>query len=286
MEYVEIKLILPNSVDENTKGIYISDLADLGCDSFSQEKNFIMGYITSVDYAKSIKEISCYIESIPHCTNEIKIIADQNWNELWESNFTTITINDRCTVRAPFHEKVGSEIEIIIMPRMAFGTGHHQTTQLMVDEILNMNLIGKSGLDMGCGTGILAITALIRGASYLDAIDVDEWAYGNVMENAKHNSVEPKISAYWGDAALLEGDGILSTQLYDFIFANINCNILLRDMSIYVDRLKTDGEILFSGFLDSDVERMKNRATELGLEFIELFSRDKWYMLKFSKKNK
>lgn len=283
MEYTEIKLNLSNSVDENTKGIYISDLADLGCDSFSEERNFIMGYIPSVDYVKNVEEISIYLASIPRCTNEIRTIADQNWNELWESNFTTITVNDRCTVRAPFHEKIGSEIEIVIMPRMAFGTGHHQTTQLMIDEILNLNLKGKIGLDMGCGTGILAITALMRGASYMDAIDVDEWAYDNVLENARHNDVESKISAYWGDAALIEGEGILSTQMYDFIFANINCNILLRDMSLYIERLKTGGEILFSGFLDSDVERMKNGANELGLEFVNLFSRDKWYMLKFKK---
>ena len=283
MEYTEIRLMLPNSISEDVKGIYISDLGDLGCDSFSEERNFLMAYIPSPDYKKNIEEISTYLNTIPNSKSEIKVIADQNWNELWESNFDTIIINDKCAVRAPFHEPLGYETELVIMPRMAFGTGHHQTTQLMIDEILACDLKGKSGLDMGCGTGVLAIAALVRGAFYMDAIDIDEWAYDNVIENALNNSVGANISAYWGDAALLEKEGILVGQSYDFIFANINRNILLRDMPIYLDRLKQNGEILFSGFLEDDVDMMKNRASELGLTFDKVSSRDKWYMLKFRK---
>lgn len=284
MEYTEIKITLPASLSDDIKGIYISELGDLGCDSFSEERNFLMAYIPSTLYLQSKDAISAYINTLPNCKSEIKVIADQNWNELWESNFSTIIVNERCAVRAPFHEPTGYETEIIIMPRMAFGTGHHQTTQLMIDEILNMDVKGKSGLDMGCGTGVLAIAALIKGAFYMDAIDIDEWAYDNVMENAKHNAVDAKISAYWGDAALLENEGILATQQYDFIFANINRNILMRDMPIYLNRLKHEGEILFSGFLEDDVEMMKNRAFEFGLQFEKVASRDKWYMLKFIKK--
>ena len=283
MEYTEIKLTLQKSISEDTKGIYISDLGDLGFDSFSEEGNLVMAYIPSVDYQKNIDEISTYLKSIPNCNSEMKIVADQNWNALWESNFDTIIVNDKCAIRAPFHEPLGYDVEIVIMPRMAFGTGHHQTTQLMIDEVLNSDMQGKMGLDMGSGTGILAIAAVISGASYVDAVDIDEWAYDNITENTVRNSVDAKISSYLGDASLFEGEGILSGQTYDFILANINRNILLRDMPIYLSRLKSKGEILFSGFLESDVDILKEKANMLGLTFLKVATREKWYMLKFVK---
>ena len=283
MEYTEIKLTLQKSISEDTKGIYISDLGDLGFDSFSEEGNLVMAYIPSVDYHKNIDEISTYLKSIPNCNSEMKIVADQNWNALWESNFDTIIVNDKCAIRAPFHEPLGYDVEIVIMPRMAFGTGHHQTTQLMIDEVLNSDMQGKMGLDMGSGTGILAIAAVISGASYVDAVDIDEWAYDNITENTVRNSVDAKISSYLGDASLFEGEGILAGQTYDFILANINRNILLRDMPIYLSRLKSKGEILFSGFLESDVDILKDKAGTLGLTFAKVATREKWYMLKFIK---
>lgn len=283
MKYTEIKLLFQSSVSDDTKGIYIAELGDLGCDSFSEEGWQLLAYIQNGDFAKNSEEIKSYLSSIPNSKYEIKEMEDKNWNEVWESNFDPIVVNEMCAVRAPFHEPMDYPIELVIMPRMAFGTGHHQTTQLMIDEILQMDIKDKKGLDMGCGTGVLAIAALIKEASYIDAIDIDEWAYDNVMENATHNGVEKKISAYWGDASLLEKDGTLENEQYDFILANINRNILTRDMPIYLTHLKNGGEILFSGFLEDDITIMKNRGTELGLTFVKVNSKDKWHLLKFRK---
>lgn len=280
MVYTEIKIVFSQSVNDDTKGIYIAELGDLGCESFAEEGRQLLAYIQSSDFLSNEEEIIEYTRSIPNSKYEVKEMEDKNWNEVWEANFEPITVNEICSVRAPFHAPSNAPVELIIMPRMAFGTGHHQTTQLMIEEILRMDVEHKTGLDMGCGTGVLAIAALVRGATHMDAIDIDEWAYDNVMENATHNGVEGQITAFWGDASLLEKEG---TQ-YDFILANINRNILLRDMPIYLSRLKTGGEILFSGFLEDDVPMMKERAAELGLAFQKVCPKEKWYMLKFIKK--
>lgn len=279
MIYTEIKIVFNRSVTDDTKGIYIAELGDLECESFVEEGRQLLAYLQTADFVKNREEILSYLCTIPNAIYEIKEMEDKNWNEVWESNFESITVNEMCAVRAPFHAPMNAPVELIIMPRMAFGTGHHQTTQLMIEEILQMDVEGKTGLDMGCGTGVLAIAALVRGAVHMDAIDIDEWAYDNVMENATHNGVEKKITAFWGDASLLEKE----TTLYDFIFANINRNILLRDMPIYLNRLKNGGEILFSGFLEDDVPMMKERANELGLAFQKVCPKEKWFMLKFQK---
>lgn len=282
MKYSEIRLTFLASVSDEAKEILIAELGELGCDSFMDEGRQLSAYIQTSDLEETKAEITSLLDIIPKMTYQIKEMEDKNWNEEWESNFDKIIVNDSCAVRAPFHEPLGYETEIVIMPRMAFGTGHHQTTQLMIEEILKMELSGKKGLDMGCGTGVLAIAALIKGASFMDAIDIDEWAYDNVIENGENNGVKDKIQPFWGDASLLES-GELKDARYDVIFANINRNILIRDMEIYVSRMAEESAILFSGFLEDDVPLIRERGEALGLDFVEYHSKDKWFMVKFVK---
>lgn len=283
MTYTEIKIQFSVQTSDEQKEIHVAELGDLGCESFTTEGWQVSAYIQTSDFIDNREDLLNYLSTITNATYEIKEMENKNWNEVWEANFEPIVVNESCAVRAPFHSPMHYPTELIIMPRMAFGTGHHQTTQLMIEEILMMDVKGKTGLDMGCGTGVLAIAALIKDAFYMDAIDIDEWAYDNVIENATHNGVEKKISAYWGDASLLEKEGVLATATYDFILANINRNILLRDMPIYLEHLKEGGEILFSGFLEDDVPLMQTKGVELGLTFVKESNRDKWYMVKFKK---
>lgn len=282
MKYTEIRLSFLSSVNDETKEIYIAELGELSCDSFMDEGRQLSAYIQTCDLETNREEIISFLDGLPKVNYEIKEMEDKNWNEEWESNFDKIIVNEHCAVRAPFHEPLGYDTEIIIMPRMAFGTGHHQTTQLMIEEILKMELTGKKGLDMGCGTGVLAIAALVKGASFMDAIDIDEWAYDNVIENGENNGVRDKIQPFWGDASLLE-TGELREACYDMIFANINRNILIRDMQIYVSRMAEGATILFSGFLEDDVPLIRERAESLGLDFVAYHSKDKWFMVKFVK---
>lgn len=283
MRYTEIKVTFTTTTSEEQKEIIVAELGDMGCESFVEEGWQLSAYIQTEEFVRNREDIINYTSTITNSKCEIKEMENKNWNEVWETNFSPIVVNENCAVRAPFHEPMHYATELIIMPRMAFGTGHHQTTQLMIEEILAMEVEGLSGLDMGCGTGVLAIAATIKGAQHVDAIDIDEWAFDNVMENAAHNSVEGKITAFWGDASLLEMGGSLVEVQYDFILANINRNILVRDMPIYLSHLKEGGEILFSGFLEDDVIIMQKRGEELGLTTEKVNNRDKWYMVKFKK---
>ncbi len=282
MKYSEIKIIFKGNVSENQRGIYIAEMGDMGCDSFTEEGWHLNCYIQGAELEKNKEVIEDYLKGIDRSSYQITDIEDKNWNEEWEANFSPIVVNGECVVRAPFHEPMGYANEIVIMPRMAFGTGHHETTQLMIEAILSLKLDGANILDMGCGTGVLGIVALLKGASSADAIDIDEWAYDNVLENGELNGVREGISPFWGDASILES-GDLRDASYDLILANINRNILIRDMEIYVSHLKSGGMILFSGFLESDISMMCDRANSLNLSHMTTLSKNKWYMLTFIK---
>ena len=204
---------------------------------------------------------------------------DKDWNEEWEKNFfQPIVIGDRCVIHSTFHNDVPqAEYDIVINPQMAFGTGHHETTSLIIGELLDSDLQGKALLDMGCGTSILAILARMRGASPCTAIDIDEWCVRNSLENIELNGVD-NIAVSQGDASSLESKGP-----FDMVIANINRNILTMDMPAYAEALDTGGDLLMSGFLEEDVPVIEARARACGLDPIEVRMRDGWAMVHVKK---
>jgi ribosomal protein L11 methyltransferase len=204
-------------------------------------------------------------------------IEQVNWNVEWEKNFHPIIVNEQCGVRAPFHPKPDVTYDIVIEPKMSFGTGHHATTHMMIEFLLEQDLQGKKVLDMGCGTGVLAIVAEKRGASQLDAIDIDNWCYQNTQENVERNECS-KIEAFEGGAELLQD------RHYDVIIANINRNILLEDMPSYNRSLNAGGELYLSGFYSGDIPVIKAECEKHGLEYEDFKEREEWVALKFYKK--
>lgn len=277
MNYIEFTLSSEKMMSEDESGLYMALLGDMGFESFREEGRDLFGYITMGDYNDHKEEIDAYLGSLPLSVAK-KEIAKENWNALWESNFEPIVVNDTCVVRAPFHPASGVEIEVVIMPKMSFGTGHHQTTRLMMEAILAGDVRGKKCLDMGCGTAVLAILAAMRGAASVDAIDIDEWAYENGLENVAENGVAEIVNLFCGDADLLQ------EQRYDVIFANINRNILLRDMKRYVGVLNDGGALYMSGFLEEDIDVLLEEASRQGLCKVNVAQKEKWCMLKLTLK--
>ena len=202
-------------------------------------------------------------------------IEQVNWNAEWERNFNPIEVDGRVYIRAPFHaERAGFEYAMLIEPKMSFGTGHHQTTHMMIQHILASDLTNKSVLDMGCGTGVLAILAEKKGATSLEAIDIDNWCYLNSLENVSRNQCR-HINVLEGDASLIDG------KRFDVIIANINRNILLNDLSTYVTCLNENGSLFLSGFYDSDCELIETTCNQPNLRLDKKLIRNNWVALKF-----
>lgn len=257
--------------------ILLAELGELGFDSFVETEDGLQAYILEEYYKEDLLKY-VFVLNNPEfeITYNTKTIEQVNWNAEWEKNFTPIVVSDNCRVRAPFHDKGNEEYDIIIEPKMSFGTGHHATTHMMIQHILKDNFIGKKVLDMGCGTAVLAILAEMRGAGPLDAIDIDEWCYLNSIENAERNNCT-KITVEQGDASLL------SNRKYDIIIANINRNILLNDMKTYANCLSKDGIIYLSGFYVEDLNLIKSECTNQGLTYVNHHVKDQWVAAKFIK---
>lgn len=205
-----------------------------------------------------------------------EIVEQQNWNAAWESQFEPIRINEDCVIRAPFHEAMELEYEIIISPKMSFGTGHHETTFLISERLFELDVKYKSVMDMGCGTGVLAIIAKKLGAGYTEGIDIENWAYQNSVENALINNI-PNIIFIEGDASLL------GERTFDLFIANINRNILLEDLPRYVEAMNPSATLLLSGFYTTDVEVLKTRGEECGLNFVNSTSKNNWALIQLQK---
>lgn len=257
--------------------ILLAELGELGFDSFVETEDGLQAYILEEYYKEDLLKY-VFVLNNPEfeITYNTKTIEQVNWNAEWEKNFTPIVVSDNCRVRAPFHDKGNEEYDIIIEPKMSFGTGHHATTHMMIQHILKDDFIGKKVLDMGCGTAVLAILAEMRGAGPLDAIDIDEWCYLNSIENAERNNCT-KITVEQGDASLL------SNRKYDIIIANINRNILLNDMKTYANCLSKDGIIYLSGFYEEDLDLIKSECTNQGLTYVNHYVKDQWVAAKFIK---
>jgi ribosomal protein L11 methyltransferase len=272
MNYIELKAEV-NPV-EIGKDIVIAELAEIGFESFVEFDNGVDAYIQEPLFDESeLKNLSSFHHHEFKVTYQLKKIEDQNWNEVWEQNFEPINVDDICYVRAPFHEKKPNfKFDIIIEPKMSFGTGHHETTHLMIQELLQMNLSDKTVLDMGCGTGVLAILAEQKNAKSLLAVDIDEWAYENTIENIARNNCS-KIQTLKGGAECIEN------HQFDVVIANINRNILLQDMENYVITLNTNGHLLLSGFFSSDKEILLKETKKLGLKLVAENSKNDWTLL-------
>ena len=261
--------------DDQDREILIADLGDLSFDSFAEEDQVLKAYIAEHAERENRDEIDRFLRDAQR-NYRVEELPDQDWNAVWESNFEPIDVAGRCRIRAPFHPKnLECLYDIVIMPKMAFGTGHHATTYLMADEIMRQNLSGLSGLDMGSGTAVLSILAVLCGAAHVDAIDIDEWAYRNGAENVQGNGMENAINVELGDASLLAG------RHYDFVLANINRNILLSDMGAYASTLSSGGILLASGILEADVLAIVECAENFGLKKNQVHYRNGWVVVQF-----
>lgn len=279
MDYYEISFRYESSIETDTiSDILASELGNTGFESFTSNEKGLTAYIAVDKYDKEI--LNDCLENFPipgiifH--HEQKLIADCNWNEEWEKNyFRPIRIGNECIIRASFHpEENGFRHHIIIDPRMAFGTGNHATTFLMLCEMLTSDLQGKELLDMGCGTAVLAILAAKKEASRIIAVDIDEWAYNNAIENCRLNHVE-NIRVEQGDAKLIKDLGT-----FDYIFANINRNILLEDIKHYEPALKPGGSLFMSGFYKDDIPAIEKECDNHGLSLLSFTEKDNWVAVK------
>ncbi len=276
MIYTQISFKLNPDTTENRE-ILVAMLAELPFESFDETDEQIMGYIPGESAnLDEIGEITAFLSFTVELSSEA--IPDKNWNEVWEKNyFKPLLIGGRCLVRAPFHtEYEPAEFELVIEPKMAFGTGNHETTTLVAEQILNMDLTGKTVLDMGCGTGILGMLASMKGAKSVVAIDIDSWSYESTVENAKLNNIT-NLEARHGDASLLGGES------FEIIFANIHKNVIVGDLPVYESVLQAGGNIYLSGFYTHDMPDVKAKAESLGLVETGFQEKNNWVVYGFRK---
>lgn len=281
MNYIEVCVTI-SPFSEDFADIVTAQLSDMQFESFVTENDTLKCYIKVQDFSPDLlnsllSEFNSGQFSIKHSWGEVE---QENWNLLWESNFNPIIIDERCIVRASFHKDLpDAKYEIVIDPKMAFGTGHHQTTFLMLETMLDMDFCDKSVLDMGCGTGVLAILAAKMGAkSPVTAVDIDDIAVDSTKENATANKLDNKIAAVEGDS------NVITNLSFDTILANINRNIILSDLEKYSAGLKSSGTLLISGFYMQDAPIIKSKAAAFDLEPVFEKSLDNWTVLKMIKK--
>lgn len=258
--------------------ILLAQLSEVGFESFKETDFALFAYIPT--------EKKIDLENVPLLASEdftidyeTKIIVQQDWNTKWENQFKPVVIGNNCRIRASYHApKKELDYDIVINPKMAFGTGHHPTTHLMTLFLLEEEVTDKTILDMGCGTGVLSILASKKKAAHIDAIDIDSWCYENTKENASLNNCT-NISVLKGDSHSLKN------KYFDIIFANINRNVLLTDMEIYANCLPADGLLYLSGFYITDLPKIKKRAQAFGLVYQNHKFKEEWIAVRFLKRS-
>lgn len=259
--------------------ILIAQLSQLGFDSFQENNDGISAYIdSSVLSTVKVQDIQILNSTEFNISFESNNVIKQNWNIKWESNFEPIYVDKICCVRAPFHKKSNFKYDLVIEPKMSFGTGHHETTSMMISFILANSFYNSSVCDIGSGTAVLAILAEKRGANRIDAIDIDNWCYLNSIENIKRNNSE-NINVYEGEI-----ENLMHFK-YDNIFANINLNVLLADIPIYSKMLNKDGVLYLSGFYKKNIKSIEKVAEISNLSLVDSKVKNQWVALKFTKIN-
>ena len=281
MNYIKTTISI-QPVDSVACEILIARLSELGYDSFMETDEGIEAYIPSEKYFPLTPEVLPFLSnSSYHFNISAEELEEKNWNEEWEKNyFKPVIIGKKCLVRSPFHDRPPqkTQFEILIEPRMAFGTGYHQTTSLMMEHLLEMKIEGQNVLDMGCGTGILGILASMLGASNVTGIDTDHWAVDNARDNLELNNIR-NMKIELGDASLLK-----TKSSFNIILANINRNILMEDMPHYNHALKNKGYVLLSGFYQEDFEKIDNIARSLKWEHLLTKEQNNWVAVSYRKK--
>lgn len=276
MKYTQVTFELEPMMP--AREVLVAELADLGFDSFEETDKGLLAYIPSQDYKDELlSDLMAANMPDQNLSWQAQPMPDKNWNAEWEKNFEPIIVEEHCLIRAPFHASENYPLEIVIEPKMSFGTGHHATTYLMIAQMLKMDLSSKKVLDMGSGTGVLAIAAEKLGAKDCDAIDIDEWAFENAAENFERNACK-HIQNIMGGA-----EAIPAQTLYNVILANINRNILTRDMHLYNQVLAPNGSILFSGFYTHDKQDIDTVASTFGWTLTDQQSRGEWCALQYHK---
>ena len=276
MDYIELSIPVADAEQAEILTAYLSDYP---FESFQQEGGTLKAYIPQERMADCKCEIDALLDQQGVEGARMVSIEAQNWNAVWESNFQPVDVDGRVLIRAPFHAAPAVGVtDIVIMPKMSFGTGHHATTWLMTSVVADGGWVaGREGLDMGSGTGVLAIAAAKYGAVHVDAVDIDEWACENSRENIAANGVADRVTPILGDASAIEG------RSYDFILANINRNILLADMPRYAAAARTGCRLCMSGILEADVETVVARAAGFGFAHVATRLRDGWAMVETEK---
>ena len=278
MKYFEVTFTT-SPCNETVNDVVSALAGEIGFESFVEWDNGVQAYIQQNLFDEEALKSMVADFPLPDTTIEYTVVEaeDKDWNEEWEKNFfQPIVIGDRCCIHSTFHKDTPqTEYEILINPQMAFGTGHHETTSSIISELLEADLQGKSVLDMGCGTSILAILASMRGADPITAIDIDDWCVNNSRDNIALNGIE-NITVEWGDANLLKG-----RAPFDVIIANINRNILLADMAQYAACMHSGSELFMSGFYVQDIPVIQEKAESLGMEFIHHREKNNWAAVKF-----
>jgi ribosomal protein L11 methyltransferase len=260
--------------------ILIAQLAEIGFDSFVETSEGCLAYGEKNNVQVDLIEKETLIgQNLEDCkiSYTSKVIPQQNWNEQWESQFEPVYVEDKVAIIAPFHEKTGqTTFEIEILPKMSFGTGHHQTTYMMAKAIYDLAYIPQIALDMGTGTGVLAILLEKKGCNHIVAVDIEDWSVENTIENAERNNCS-HIEAILGDIDKVPH------LAYDFIVANINKNILMGHIETYANLLLPDGKLMLSGFFNSDVDQLVEHSAIFGLKLVEVLSKDNWAGIVFKK---
>ncbi|HSH50249.1 MAG TPA: 50S ribosomal protein L11 methyltransferase [Bacteroidales bacterium] len=278
MDYIELNCQVEAENPETIIEILIAELNEKDYESFEENERGLKAYILKKNFdIDAVKKLQVNI--LPNCTINYswKVIKTQNWNQVWEKSFNPIIIENQCVIRAPFHTGIPRlKYEIIIEPKMSFGTGHHETTYLMLKTMLELDFNNKTVLDMGCGTGVLAIMAKLKGARNVTAIDINEWAYSNTLENIGKNNCND-INVLQGDASLLVA------QKFDIILANINRNILIDDITEYARVLKKNGILLLSGLYDRDLSMIKEEAESHQMKYQSHKEKHNWVAALFYK---